>query len=49
MFLDGDRYAALDAVGTTLVLAAGTENLTNGHPAASFEVADVEAAMRAFS
>ena len=49
MFLDGGRYAALDAASTTLALAAGTENLANGRTAASFEVADVDAAMRAFS
>ena len=48
-FLDGNRYAALGAVDAIVALAADRENLTNGHPAASFEVADVDAAIRAFS
>jgi len=46
-FVDGSRYAALDAGGTTLALAAPEEDLTNGFPAASIKVADVPSALTA--
>ncbi|OLZ43662.1 VOC family protein [Amycolatopsis keratiniphila] len=42
-FVDGDRYAALDAGGTTLALAGPAEDVTGGVPAASFKVPDVGA------
>lgn len=41
MFVDSDRYAALDAGSTTLALAGPTEDVTGGAPAASFRVPDV--------
>lgn len=44
-FIDGDRYAALDAGGTTLALAGPAEDVTGGIPAASFKVPDVTAAL----
>jgi predicted enzyme related to lactoylglutathione lyase len=44
-FVDGDRYAALDAGGTTLALAGPAEDVTGGVPAASFKVPDVAAAL----
>ncbi|MEV0084536.1 VOC family protein [Saccharopolyspora sp. NPDC050642] len=44
-FVDGDRYAALDAGGTTLALAGPSEDITGGAPAASFKVSDVAAAL----
>ncbi|OUS92043.1 VOC family protein [Rhodococcus sp. NCIMB 12038] len=43
-FIDGDRYAALDAGGTTLALAAPVEDLTEC-VCASFKVADVGTAL----
>jgi predicted enzyme related to lactoylglutathione lyase len=43
-FVDGDRYAALDAGGATFALAAGTERVSEG-PVASFKVADLPAAL----
>ena len=46
-FVDGDRYAALDAGGTTLALVGPAEDVTGGVPAASFKVADVAAALAA--
>jgi len=46
-FVDGDRYAALDAGGTTLALAGPAEDVTEGVPAASFKVADVAATLAA--
>ncbi|MBN9741847.1 glyoxalase [Amycolatopsis sp. A1MSW2902] len=46
-FVDGDRYAALDAGGTTLALAGPEEDVTEGVPAASFKVPDVTAALAA--
>jgi predicted enzyme related to lactoylglutathione lyase len=46
-FVDGDRYAALDAGGTTLALAGPAEDVTGGVPAASFKVPDVAAALAA--
>ncbi|ALG15162.1 VOC family protein [Kibdelosporangium phytohabitans] len=46
-FVDGDRYAALDAGGTTLALAGPEEDVTGGVPAASFKVTDVAAALAA--
>ncbi|AEA27274.1 Glyoxalase/bleomycin resistance protein/dioxygenase [Pseudonocardia dioxanivorans CB1190] len=46
-FVDGGRYAALDAGGTTLALAAPEEDVTGGVPAASIKVADVAAALAA--
>jgi predicted enzyme related to lactoylglutathione lyase len=44
-FVDGDRYAALDAGGTTLALAGPAEDITGGVPAASFKVPDVAATL----
>ncbi|MFD9664287.1 VOC family protein [Rhodococcus sp. NPDC059968] len=46
-FVDGDRYAALDAGGTVLALAGPEEDLTRGTPAASFKVSDVKATLGA--
>jgi len=46
-FIDGDRYAALDAGATTLALAGPAEDVTDGDSAAAVKVTDVEAAMRA--
>ncbi|WP_406634299.1 VOC family protein [Amycolatopsis sp. WGS_07] len=46
-FVDGDRYAALDAGGTTLALAGPEEDVTDGVPAASFKVPEVAAALTA--
>lgn len=46
-FADGDRYAALDAGGTTLALAGPAEDVTGGVAAASFKVPEVAAALRA--
>ncbi|MGD9989732.1 VOC family protein [Pseudonocardia sp.] len=46
-FVDGERYAALDAGGTTLALAAPEEDVTGGVPAASIKVADVPSALTA--
>ncbi|GAA3522868.1 VOC family protein [Amycolatopsis ultiminotia] len=43
-FQDKERFAAFDA-GTMFALTAGAENLTLGHAAVSFRVADVDAAM----
>jgi predicted enzyme related to lactoylglutathione lyase len=40
-YVDGLRFAALDAGGTTLALAAPEEDLTAGTPAAAVKVADV--------
>lgn len=45
-FQDGDRFAAFDA-GTTLALTAASEDITSGRTAASFRVADVDAAVAA--
>jgi catechol 2,3-dioxygenase-like lactoylglutathione lyase family enzyme len=44
-FTDGGRFAALDAGGTTFALAGPAEDVTGGHPAASFKVTDVAAAV----
>jgi predicted enzyme related to lactoylglutathione lyase len=46
-FIDGDRYAALDAGATTLALAGPAEDVTDGDSAAGVKVADVEAAVLA--
>ncbi|MBA6436764.1 MULTISPECIES: VOC family protein [Streptomyces] len=46
-FVDGDRYAALDAGGTTLALTGPAEDVTGGVPAASFKVPDVTSALTA--
>ena len=46
-FIDGDRYAALDAGATTLALAGPAEDVTDGESAAAVKVADVEGALRA--
>lgn len=43
-FVDGDRYAALDAGGVTLAIA-GAEERVSETPVASFKVADVRAAL----
>lgn len=40
-FADGDRYAALDAGGTTLALASPEDDVTGGVASASFKVGDV--------
>lgn len=40
-FTGGERFAALDAGGTTLALVAGGEDVTSGAPAISVKVADV--------
>ncbi|GAA1832842.1 hypothetical protein GCM10009836_08720 [Pseudonocardia ailaonensis] len=48
-FVDGDRYAALDAGGTTLALAGPEEDVTGGVAAASFKVPDVGAALDALT
>jgi predicted enzyme related to lactoylglutathione lyase len=48
-FADGDRYAALDAGGTTLALASPEEDVTGGVAAASFKVPDVAAALAAIT
>jgi predicted enzyme related to lactoylglutathione lyase len=45
-FVDGQRYAALDAGGTTLALAAPEEDVA-GAAAASIKVADVPASVAA--
>ena len=44
-FTDGERYAALDGGGVTLALAGPEEDLTDGVAAASFKVADIDAAI----
>jgi predicted enzyme related to lactoylglutathione lyase len=44
-FVDGDRYAALDAGSTTLALTGPSEDVTGGVPAASFKVSDVASAL----
>jgi predicted enzyme related to lactoylglutathione lyase len=46
-FVDGDRYAALDAGGVSLALAGPAEDVTGGVAAASFKVADVAATLAA--
>ncbi|MDT8912657.1 VOC family protein [Amycolatopsis sp. PS_44_ISF1] len=46
-FVDGGRYAALDAGPTTLALAGPGEDVTGGVPAASFKVPEVAAALAA--
>ena len=48
-FADGDRYAALDAGGTTLALAGPEEDVTGGVAAASFKVPEVAAALKAIT
>jgi len=48
-FADGDRYAALDAGGTTLALVSPEEDVTDGVAAASFKVPDVPAALAAIT
>jgi predicted enzyme related to lactoylglutathione lyase len=48
-FADGDRYAALDAGGTTLALAGPEEDVTGGVAAVSFKVPDVAAALAAIT
>lgn len=40
-FVDGDRYAALDAGGVTLALVGVQEDVTGGVAAASFSVASL--------
>jgi len=46
-FIDGDRYASLDAGAMTLALAGPAEDLTDGQSAAAIKVSDVEDAWRA--
>lgn len=48
-FADGERYAALDAGGTTLALAAPEEDLTGGVAAAAMKVAEVAGALKAIT
>jgi predicted enzyme related to lactoylglutathione lyase len=48
-FVDGDRYAQLDAGGTALALAGPAEDVTGGVAAASFKVPDVQAALAALT
>jgi predicted enzyme related to lactoylglutathione lyase len=45
-FTDGERFAALDAGGTTLALVVGTEDITGGTPAISVRVVDLLAAIQ---
>lgn len=45
-FVDGDRYAAVNAGDTTLAIAGPEEHMSDG-PAASFKVPDVAAALDA--
>lgn len=45
-FRDGDRFAALDAGGVVLALVCGPEAVTGGTPAASFQVGDLDEAVR---
>ncbi|WP_164207093.1 VOC family protein [Arthrobacter sp. 68b] len=45
-FVDGNRYTALDAGGTTLALAGAEEDITDGRVAASFKVDDVQGALQ---
>ena len=45
-FIDGDRYASLDAGATTLALAGPAEDVTDGKSAASVKVGNVEDALR---
>jgi len=45
-FIDGDRYAAIDAGGTTLAVAGPAEQMAAG-PAVAFKVADVTATLDA--
>ncbi|WP_084727955.1 VOC family protein [Rhodococcoides yunnanense] len=44
LFVDGDRYAALDAGGAKLALAGKEEKLVEV-PSASFKVADIDRAL----
>ena len=46
-FVDGDRYAALDAGGVTLALAGPAEDVTDGVAAVSVKVPDVGAMLTA--
>lgn len=46
-FVDGERYAALDAGGVSLALAGPEEDVTGGIAAASFKVADLPASLDA--
>ena len=45
-FVDGDRYAALDAGGTTLALAGPAEDITEGRAAAAVKVVDLAATLQ---
>jgi len=47
-FVDDDRFAALDAGGAVLALAAGEENLA-GHSAPAFKVTDLDGFLASFS
>jgi predicted enzyme related to lactoylglutathione lyase len=46
-FADGDRFAGLDAGGTTFALAGPAEDVTGGVSAAAIKVGDVRAALEA--
>jgi predicted enzyme related to lactoylglutathione lyase len=48
-FVDGDRYATLDAGGTTLALAGPAEDVTDGTPPASAKVPNVTVALAAIT
>lgn len=48
-FVDGDRFAAVDAGGVTFGLTGPAEDVTGGSPAASFRVADVPATVGALT
>jgi predicted enzyme related to lactoylglutathione lyase len=48
-FRDGDRYASLDARGTTIALAAPVEQPVKGQPALLVKVRDVSRAVVALS
>jgi predicted enzyme related to lactoylglutathione lyase len=45
-FRDGARYAALDAGGVTVALAAPAEQLVEGRPSLNVKVADLERALQ---
>lgn len=44
-FIDGARYAAMDAGGTTFALVSQEEDLTHGAPTTAFRVPDVSATL----
>jgi predicted enzyme related to lactoylglutathione lyase len=46
-FIDGDRYAAMDADGPTLALVGADEDVTGGSVAAGLKVTNVATTVRA--